>query len=140
MCAFCSPKLDQVSANKIIEESIRREERTIKPATEFSVHNTHKSEVTPLRARASTLLLLSNFMTPTLSAAVSCVPDKPNYVVPSDQPTDAQLQAAHDKLAMLANNKHAEQLPAQIYSLPATSNMDYGFWAGPATVSLGQSS
>lgn len=42
--AFCSPKLDQVSANKIIEESIRREERTIRLGTEFTVHSTKKSE------------------------------------------------------------------------------------------------
>ena len=41
--AFCSPKLDQVSANKIIEESIKREERMFKPSTEFTVHSTKKS-------------------------------------------------------------------------------------------------
>lgn len=105
--AFCSPKLDQVSANKIIEESIKREERTIRLATEFTVHSTKK---------------------------MSCIPDKPNYTTPACQPTEDQLQAAHDKLATLANVKHAEHLPAQIYSLPATSNMDYGFWHGPTNV------
>lgn len=42
--AFCSPKLDQVSANKIIEEAIRREERMIRLGTEFTVHSTRKSE------------------------------------------------------------------------------------------------
>jgi hypothetical protein len=42
--AFCSPKLDQVSANKIIEESIRREERMIPLGTEFTVHDPKKSE------------------------------------------------------------------------------------------------
>lgn len=67
--------------------------------------------------------------------AVSCIADKPNYVTPASQPTEEQLQQAHDKLAMLDNVKHAEQVPAQIYSLPATTNMDYGFWRGPGAVS-----
>jgi hypothetical protein len=68
-------------------------------------------------------------------AAVYTIPDKPNYVTPASQPTEQQLQAAHDKLATLANVKHAEQLPTQVHILPLTSNMDYGFWTGPATVS-----
>lgn len=59
-----------------------------------------------------------------------CIADKPNYVVPASQPTEQQLQAAHDKLATLANEKHAEHTPAQIYSLPYTSSMEYGFWQG----------
>lgn len=61
---------------------------------------------------------------------VCCIADKPNYVVPASQPTEQQLQAAHDKLATLANEKHAEHTPAQIYSLPYTSSMEYGFWQG----------
>jgi hypothetical protein len=40
---FCSPKLDQVSANKVIEEAIRREERMIRLGTEFTI-GTRKSE------------------------------------------------------------------------------------------------
>lgn len=62
--------------------------------------------------------------------AVCCIADKPNYVVPASQPTEQQLQAAHDKLATLANEKHAEHTPAQIYSLPYTSSMEHGFWQG----------
>lgn len=70
---------------------------------------------------------------------MSTIPDKPNYVTPaSTLPTHEELQAAHDKLATLANVKHAEQLPSQIYSLPPTNNMDYGFWEGPAAVSMMQ--
>lgn len=45
MCAFVSPKLDQTSAYKIIEEAIKREERCHKLATEFTIHNHKKREL-----------------------------------------------------------------------------------------------
>eukprot|EP00879_Flechtneria_rotunda_P016104 GHRR01016845.1.p2 GENE.GHRR01016845.1~~GHRR01016845.1.p2 ORF type:complete len:113 (+),score=42.07 GHRR01016845.1:400-738(+) len=61
--------------------------------------------------------------------AVRIVADKPNYVIPAMQPTEAELVAAHDKLATLANVKHAEQTPSQAYNLPMTGNMEYGFFS-----------
>lgn len=74
--------------------------------------------------------------------AVSTLPAKPTAVVPSQlQPTPAELQAAHATLAKLANVKHAEQLPAQVWSLPPTANSEYGFFfsstAAPAATGRG---
>lgn len=63
---------------------------------------------------------------------MATVADKPTQVVPSQQPTEAQLQAAHDKLATLANFKHLEHTPSQVHSLPVSSNQSYGFFCTPA--------
>jgi len=59
------------------------------------------------------------------------VADKPNYTTPANQPTEQQLQAAHDKLLHLTCVQHIEQTPSQVYQLPVTANMEYGFCAHP---------
>lgn len=59
------------------------------------------------------------------------VTEKPNYVTPAMQPTDEQLQEAHDTLCSLSNIKHIEQTPDQIWELPVTANMEYGFYSRP---------
>ncbi|WIA10054.1 hypothetical protein OEZ85_010264 [Tetradesmus obliquus] len=100
--AHCSAKLDEVSRNCILEEAIRREERTMRLNSEFTVSDPRKMPI---------------------------LPEKPNYTTPASQPTEQQLQAAHDKLVTLTNFKHTEHLPSQVYALPATGNMEYGFFS-----------
>lgn len=51
------------------------------------------------------------------------------------QPTEEQLQAAHDTLSTLSNIKHIEQTPTQVWELPMTGNMEYGFFAARPLVS-----
>eukprot|EP00878_Enallax_costatus_P032267 GHUV01035419.1.p1 GENE.GHUV01035419.1~~GHUV01035419.1.p1 ORF type:complete len:116 (+),score=35.00 GHUV01035419.1:523-870(+) len=64
-------------------------------------------------------------------AAVQIIADKPNYTTPAMQPTEQQLQEAHDTLSTLSNIKHTEQTPSQVFDLPMTENMEYGFFAKP---------
>lgn len=44
--AHCSSKLDEVSRNSILEEAIRREERTMRLNTVFTVSDPRKSKKT----------------------------------------------------------------------------------------------
>eukprot|EP00882_Tetradesmus_deserticola_P011660 GHRQ01012335.1.p1 GENE.GHRQ01012335.1~~GHRQ01012335.1.p1 ORF type:complete len:110 (+),score=27.19 GHRQ01012335.1:436-765(+) len=106
--AHCSAKLDEVSRNCILEEAIRREERNMRLNTEFTVSDPRKMPI---------------------------LPEKPNYTTPASQPTEQQLQAAHDKLVSLTNLKHVEQSPTQVHQLPPTSNMEYGFFSSKQLVS-----
>lgn len=63
--------------------------------------------------------------------AVTILPEKPNYTTPAQQPSEQELQAAHDKLASLTCIRHIGCSPAQAYALPITGNMEYGFTASP---------
>lgn len=143
--AFCSAKLDEVSRNKIVEEAIKREQKAAngRMATEFQVPDPRRSEFK--YAWQLTATYTSHVSTewrciswPTChqktmcsDAAVHILPDKPNYTIPAIQPTEQQLQEAHDKLLHLTCVKHIEQTPSQIFSLPITANMEYGFCAAP---------
>ncbi|KAI8467429.1 MAG: flagellar associated protein [Monoraphidium minutum] len=100
--AQVSKKFNPVERDQILTELIRREERMARPSEVFSVPD----------PRRMTLL-----------------PAKPNAAAPADRPTAAQLAAAEATLATLAGIKHAHQVPTQVYQLPVTSNMEYGFHA-----------
>lgn len=64
-------------------------------------------------------------------SVVRIIADKPNYSTPAMQPTEQQLQEAHETLSTLSNVKHIEQTPNQVFELPITGNMEYGFFAKP---------
>jgi hypothetical protein len=70
--AFVSPKLDQVSASKIIEEAIRREERMIRLGTEFTVHSTRKSELCKCTAAHPTDCLAATKTQAATTASMAC--------------------------------------------------------------------
>jgi hypothetical protein len=53
--AHCSAKLDEVSRNCILEEAIRREERTMRLNTEFTVSDPRKSRCKCAAAAAQPL-------------------------------------------------------------------------------------
>lgn len=60
--------------------------------------------------------------------AVAILPDKPNYTTPADQPSAHELELAQQTLSKLSCVQHVEQTPNQVYALPITGNMEYGFF------------
>ncbi|GBF97984.1 hypothetical protein Rsub_10658 [Raphidocelis subcapitata] len=93
---------DPVATSKILTELIRKEEAKMRLSQSFSVPDPRR------------LVLL---------------PAKPNATTPAAQPTEQQLAAAESMLSTLAGIKHAHQVPTEVYQLPVTSNMEYGFFA-----------
>lgn len=60
--------------------------------------------------------------------AVSLLPEKPTAVHPQHMASPEQLAAAEALLTSLSCVQHITQTPSQIYALPLTTNMEYGFF------------
>lgn len=64
-------------------------------------------------------------------AAVSTMPEKPNYIIPTPNPDPSTVLSAKKELQELCNMKDAEKSPAERMSLPCTGNQEYGFFHQP---------
>lgn len=56
------------------------------------------------------------------------LPEKPTAVHPQHMASPEQLAAAEALLTSLSCVQHITQTPSQIYALPLTTNMEYGFF------------
>jgi hypothetical protein len=62
---------------------------------------------------------------------VVIIPEKPNNIVPQSCPRPADVERAKATLASMCILKNEDSTPEQIYTLPVTSNQDYGFFHTP---------
>ncbi|KXZ50060.1 hypothetical protein GPECTOR_18g4 [Gonium pectorale] len=93
-------KMDAVSVNRVWEEHIKKENRTLRLNEQFAITNPRKMDI---------------------------LPEKPNRTVPTPNPDSATVEAATETLHSLAAAKDVDKVPVDRFALPITGNMEYGF-------------
>eukprot|EP00798_Chlamydomonas_sp_ICE-L_P007183 gene7183-290_t len=94
--------LDEVSRNKIWEEHVVKENRTITLGSTFHITDPRKLNV---------------------------LPEKPNNFTPTTKPTQRMVDQATADLASMSCLKHTDKLPAERYALPLTASSEIGFFS-----------
>ncbi|PNW86685.1 hypothetical protein CHLRE_02g095072v5 [Chlamydomonas reinhardtii] len=94
-------KMDAVSVNRVWEEHVKKEAKTLKLNDQFCITDPRKMDV---------------------------LPEKPNRTVPTQNPDASTIAAATQTLHNLAAAKDVDKLPVDRYALPVTGNMEYGFF------------
>ncbi|KAG2487081.1 hypothetical protein HYH03_014326 [Edaphochlamys debaryana] len=93
--------MDAVSVNRVWEEHVKKENRTLRLNETFLISDPRKMNI---------------------------LPEKPNATVPTQNPDPSTIDAARETLRSLAAAKDVDKPPVDRYALPITGNMDYGFF------------
>ncbi|GFR48726.1 hypothetical protein Agub_g10683 [Astrephomene gubernaculifera] len=94
-------KMDAVSVNRVWEEHVKKENRTLRLNDQFCISNPRKMDI---------------------------LPEKPNRTVPTPNPDESTVAAATATLHSLAAAKDVDKAPQDRYALPISGNMEYGFF------------
>lgn len=98
---------DEVCRNKIWEEHVKKETRTLKLGEEFHISDPRKMTI---------------------------LPEKVNHYHPSQSASKEAAEKAAAELSQLSSLKDTEKLPAERFALPLTGNQEYGFFSAKPLV------
>jgi hypothetical protein len=132
--AQISKKFNPVEADKIFTEAIKWEARTSKLSEVFSVPDPRRMTLLPAKPNATTpaqqpteAQLAEAEATLSRLAGIKHAHKVMGSRWRSTVSNRCSTRAAVDSYAIEPTHT---QVPTQVHQLPATSNMEYGFWAG----------
>lgn len=99
--------LDEVSRNKIWEEHVVKENKTLQLNSTFSLSDPRKLNV---------------------------LPEKPNNFIPEPKPSKEVVAKATQDLADMSSLKDTEKYPNERYALPLTASQEIGFFSSQRLV------